>query len=194
MTEPRTIRDRAAAVRQAAPATAFSAALLLYFGFVHFAAPSGGDLFSQASSVLYHTLRIGGAAIAVAAAWLGSGHRPALLVAGIVAVGVGSLMMLAAAGMLIDGGSGVNSLIVMVCGGSFVAGGLRDIGTFRARMDQPVTERAMQLGSAQPTLQESETVPEVYPGAPELRAGTPPGGYLASFAGRPINDERQRKS
>ncbi len=113
-------------VRRAATGTAIGAALLLFFGFVHLARPTGTDLFSQAWLVVYYALRIGGVASAAIAVWLWTGHRPALIVDAVVAVLLGVIFVLSGLAMLFDGGGAFQSAIITICGGSFVSSGFRN--------------------------------------------------------------------
>ena len=112
-------------VRQAATGTAIGAVLLLFFGFVHLARPTGTDLFSHAWLVVYYALRIGGVASAAIAVWLWTGQRPALIADAVVAVLLGVILVLSGLAMLFDGGGAFESAIITICGGSFVSSGVR---------------------------------------------------------------------
>jgi hypothetical protein len=113
-------------LRQAATGTAIGAALLLFFGFVHLARPTGTDLFSHAWLAVYYALRIGGVASAAMAVWLWTGHRPALIVDAVVAVLLGAIFVLSGLAMLFDGGDVIQSAIITICGGTFVSSGFRN--------------------------------------------------------------------
>lgn len=99
---------------------------MLFFGFAHLAEPSGTDLFGRSWLVLYHTLRIGGLAMATIALWLGTGHLPALLADAVVAILIGAVLILTGAGMLLDGGDALQTIVNVFCGGMFVSSGLRN--------------------------------------------------------------------
>jgi hypothetical protein len=113
-------------VRQAATGTAIGAALMLFFGFVHLARPTGTDLFSHAWLAVYYALRIGGVASAAIAVWLWTGHRPALIVDAVVAVLLGAIFVMCGLAMLFDGGGAFESAIITICGGTFVSSGFRN--------------------------------------------------------------------
>lgn len=113
-------------VRKAAPATLIGAVLMLYFGFVQLARPSGDDLFSRAGLVLYYTLRIGGVAFAGTTLLLFLGWLTALAIDAALAVPTGAVLVGCGVAMMVDGGSGINSIILILCGGSFVSSGWRN--------------------------------------------------------------------
>lgn len=113
-------------VRQAATGTAVGAAMMLFFGFLYLARPSGTDLFGQASVVVYHAMRIGGAFTAGIACWLWFGHLPALIVDSLVAMGLGCIFVVGAGVMLMDGGDALQSVIIGFCGVTFFSSGMRN--------------------------------------------------------------------
>ncbi|MDO8630345.1 MAG: hypothetical protein Q7R41_07615 [Phycisphaerales bacterium] len=113
-------------IRQAGTGTAIGAALLLFFGFVQLARPTGTDLFSHAWLAVYYALRIGGVASAAIAFWLWTGHRPALIADAVLAVLLGAIFVLSGLAMLFDGGGAFQCAIITICGGMFVSSGFRN--------------------------------------------------------------------
>ncbi len=113
-----------------APA-AIGAAFLLYFGFLHLAEPTGTDLFNRANWVFYHTLRLGGLAMAAVAFWSLLGQGITLAVDAVVAVLIGALLILTGLAMTIDGGDMPQTIINVVCGGMFISSGLHNWKDYR---------------------------------------------------------------
>ena len=113
------------AVRQNAVSAAIAAACMLYFGFRAFAEPTGASLFERSNWILFHTLRIGGIAMALVAigSWLG--YRPVLMVDAVVSTVVGLLFIVSGGGMLIDGGAAIQNALVILFGLMFVSAGVR---------------------------------------------------------------------
>jgi len=116
----------ASRVRQNALSAAIAAALMIYFGFFSLLEPSGPGLFNGAALAMYHTLRIGGIAMALVALWSLLGDRTVLLVDGIASTVIGVLFVLAAVGLLLGGGRMIDSVLYVVFGSMFVSSGLRN--------------------------------------------------------------------
>ena len=76
--------DAVMRVRQNAAPAAVGAVFLLYFGFFQLAEPTGTGLFDRASWVFYHTLRVGGVAMAVVALWSLAGQAVTLAIDAVV--------------------------------------------------------------------------------------------------------------
>jgi len=196
MEAPLDNRTLSAHARQAGTAAAIGAALLLYFGFVQLAAPTGNDLFSQSWWLLYHTLRVGGIALGIVTLWLWTGHAPALLVDGIVTGAIGAILILTGVGMLVDGGGMGQPVINVLCGGMFVSAGLynarlylgRSPGTDRPEsaarpIDLPTRPaRNQEHAESDVRTQLHETSDESQAKAPTAEEPPPPGGYLAALA------------
>ena len=113
-------------VRRSASSAAIAAALMVYFGFVRLAEPTGDDLFSRAGLAFYHTLRIGGVAMAVIAAASLWGNRHVLIVDAVVSAVIGALFALTGIAMWIDGGGGLQSILNLAFGGMFISAGVRN--------------------------------------------------------------------
>jgi len=118
-------------VRQNVAPAAVGATFLLYFGFFHLAEPTGTGLFDRASWVFYHTLRVGGAALAAIAAWSLLGQPITLAIDAVVTVAIGALLILTGLGMAIDGGEILQTIINVVCGGMFTSSGIRNWRDYR---------------------------------------------------------------
>lgn len=142
------IRDR---VRKAAPATLIGAGLMLYFGFVHLARPSGDDLFNRAGLVLYYTLRLGGVALAGITVLLFLGWLGALALDAAIAIPTGAILMGCAAAMMLDGGGAINSVILILCGGSFISSGWRNAQEFLQIRQGRLTRRILIAGGDEST-------------------------------------------
>ena len=117
------IQDR---VRKAAWATMIGAALMLYFGFIYLGRPSGDDLFHRAALVLYYTLRIGGIAFAGISLLLYLGWLGALMLDAALALPTGAILIVCGVVMMLDQGGWVNSVILILCGASFLSSGWRN--------------------------------------------------------------------
>jgi hypothetical protein len=116
------ILDLGASVRSNTGGAALAAGLLIFFGFIYLAEPASG----AGASVLFHTLRFGGLAMVVVSVWLSFGHLPALAADAAVSILIGALIAFSGAVMLISGYWWVNSLVILVSGGTFLTGGLRN--------------------------------------------------------------------
>ena len=105
---------------------------MIYFGFYGLAEPTGTDLFSKANWVFFHTLRIGGIALAVLALWSLSGQRLALIVDAVVSIAIGVLFAATGVAMLVDGGGTLQSVINVMFGWMFVSSGRRNWSDYYA--------------------------------------------------------------
>ena len=201
--------DVSGRVKTQASSAWIGAAMLLFFGFGYLTEPSGTDLFSKAAWVFYQTLRIGGIAMAAAAAFLTTGHTLALAVDAVVAVTVGLLLIATGAVMFIDGGEALQPLINVICGTGFASSGRRSWAAYTSlaagAIEPPALTREDQGRSTPPPLprgDQGESPPPPLPRGDEegffkessepLRAsnfefGTSPPSYLASLA------EKKRK-
>ncbi len=112
-------------VRRNAGTAAIAAVLMLYFGFAQLAEPGGTDLFSRCNLVFYHALRVGGVAMTIIAVWSWFGYPSALMVDSVVSVVIGVVFMLTGAGMLVDGGASLQSVLIVIFGGMFLSAGIR---------------------------------------------------------------------
>ena len=113
-------------VRQNVAPAAIGAAFLLFFGFLRLTEPTGTELFDNASWVFYHTLRLGGLAMAAIAAWSVFGHPITLAIDAVVTVAIGTLFIITGLGMAVDGGAMGQTIINVVCGGMFISTGVRN--------------------------------------------------------------------
>lgn len=180
---------------------------MIYFGFFYgLTEPSGTDLFSRANWVFFHTIRLGGIAMAVLALCSLSGQRLTLIVDAIVSIAIGLLFALTGVVMLIDGGGILQSVLNVMFGWMFVSAGRRNWSDYYALADR-VEHTARPMASpphirppppqaTQPRAAAATTVPlaieEIKPKAPEPRAPTTPepeptpedapDGFLESFA------------
>jgi len=118
-------------VRQNVVPAAIGAGFLLYFGFLHLAEPTGTDLFNRANWVFYHTLRLGGLAMAAVALWSMLGQGITLAVDAVITVVIGGLLILTGLAMAIDGGDMLQTIINVVCGGMFVSSGRHNWKDYR---------------------------------------------------------------
>jgi len=116
----------ASQVRQNAWSAAIAAALMIYFGFFVLAEPTGAGLFSWSALAFYHTLRIGGIAMALIVLWSLLGDRTVLLVDGIASSVIGALFVLSAVGLLLGGGAMFETLLYVVFGSMFISSGRRN--------------------------------------------------------------------
>lgn len=186
--------DAAQRIRSQVSSPLIGAALMLYFGFVHMAEPSGTDLFGRAAWVFFQTLRIGGVAMAVVAAALMTGHPLALILDAAVTMICGLLFLGTGVAMLLDSGDMVQILINLFCGTSFVSSGMRSWRGY-----ETIAGRQRPTDRSPPTLNEVPRTPQPVwppsatgslPGATgSLSASvhsepdeTPTGGYLAALA------------
>lgn len=188
-----------------------AAGILLYFGFVRLAEPSGTGLFEQANVWFYHAVRIGGVSLAIVAAASATGHGTVLVADAVVSGAIGAVFIVTAGLMLIGGGDAVNSVLILVFGGLFVSEALREghafVGCLRgARVHRAAGVAEPRAHVSEPTGHHGSAGP--VPGAPPLRVEArststadacsvatsaspsmdPPSGYLAAFAKRPSAD------
>ena len=190
-------------VRQNVAPAAIGAAFLLYFGFFQLAEPTGTELFDRASWVFYHTLRVGGFAMAAVAAWSMFGQPITLAVDAVVTVAIGILLILTGLGMSVDGGAMVQTIINVVCGAMFSSSGVRNWRDFRVisstkKLNDPPT-LTRDLGDSDRRPQPSQDVRRKPPslsrgegrgdGQAQRESTTPvappPEGFLASLAKKP---------
>lgn len=121
------ILDLGASVRSNTGGAALAAGLLIFFGFIYpFEPVAGSGLFYAGQSLLFFALRVGGLAMVAVSVWLAFGHLPALAADAAVSIVLGAMIAIAGAFMLIDGGWWVQALIILVSGGTFLTGGLRN--------------------------------------------------------------------
>jgi len=189
----------AARVRQNVVPAAIGAAFLLYFGFLHLAEPTGTDLFNRANWVFYHTLRLGGLAMAAVALWSMLGQGITLAVDAVITVVIGGLLILTGLAMAIDGGDMLQTVINVVCGGMFVSSGRHNWKDYRFLSPRTASRAATFRTPGLPDLNRpAHTVPTVRPklhsssqgerrdeGREHREAATPPpppDGFLAALA------------
>jgi len=169
--------DAAQRVRSQLFPALIGAALMLYFGFVQMAEPTGTDLFNRAAWVFYQTLRLGGVAMALVAASLLTGHPLALIADAVVTVICGLLFVGTGGGMLLGGGEMIQIVINLFCGTSFVSSGMR---SWKGYYNIAVPVASPLVGGV------SESAPRT------SRDATPdetrPSGYLAALA-----DQKRRQ-
>ncbi len=142
--------DLESCVRSNTGSAALTAGLLIFFGFFWLDVQSGTDAFSQAATVFVYTLRLGGLAMALVAGWCSFGQPLALLGDAIVSCIIGALVLITSAIMVLDGGSGVQGLISVVCAVWFISVGLRngrDFLTATATGVESEEDAVEQLGS-----------------------------------------------
>ena len=121
------ILDLGASVRSNTGGAALATGLLIFFGFIYpFEPAAGSGLFYAGQSLLFFSLRVGGLAMVAVSVWLSFGHMPALAADAAVSIVLGSMIAIAGGFMLIDGGWWVQALIILVSGGTFLTGGLRN--------------------------------------------------------------------
>jgi len=116
----------AAAVRSNATSAAIAAACLIYFGFFHLSHPTGNDWFSLGNLILFYSLRIGGVALAVVAAWSLLGHSGVLIVDAAISVPIGLAFIVSGILMLVDGGGTFQSVLILIFGAMFISAGVRN--------------------------------------------------------------------
>lgn len=186
-------------VRRNAGSAAIAAVFMLYFGFERLSEPTITDLFSKANWVFYHTVRIGGVAMAAIAVWSWIGHTSALIVDAVVSIVIGALFALTGVCMLIDGGGMFQTILNGVFGWMFYAAGVNNWSTYqeiksnntdndmfsthtreismidsRPQVDQIMED---QIEIKKPSAIEESQIVEEPPVVEES-----PGGFLASFA------------
>ena len=190
----------AARVRQNVAPAAIGAAFLLYFGFYsQLTEPTGTELFDRAWWVLYHTLRVGGVALAAIALWSMLGQGITLAVDAVVAVLIGALLILTGLAMAIDGGDMLQTIINVVCGGMFISSGLHNWKDYRCPSPRTTSRATTFRTPGLPDLNHpAQTAPTVRPkphsssqgerrdeGREHREAATPPPppeGFLAALA------------
>jgi len=182
--------DSAMRVRQNVAPAAIGALLLLYFGFLHLAEPTGTDVFGRASWVFYHTLRLGGLAMGVVALWCVLGQSVALVVDAVITVLIGVLLILTGLAMAVDGGDMIQTIINVVCGGMFISSGVRNWRDYRflgatlasTRTKIPAPPFPLPKEGRGEGQRQRESMTPVVP---------PPEGFLASLAKKkpPPNDD-----
>jgi len=127
--------DIAQRVRRNTGSAALAAVCLIYCGFFYLGEPAGSDLFAVSAFVFFHTLRIGGILMALVALASLTGHKAALLLDGVVSVGIGFLLALTGVGMLIDGGEALQSILNLMFGAMFISYGAKNGRDFFAYAD-----------------------------------------------------------
>ncbi|MCH8149191.1 MAG: hypothetical protein IH987_14615 [Planctomycetes bacterium] len=121
------IIDLGTSVRSNTGGAAIAAGLMIFFGFIFLDEPAGGSgWYSVGASLLFLALRVGGLVMVGVSAWLSLGHLPALAADAAASIVLGAMIALAGGFMLIDGGWWVQSLVILVSGGSFLTSGLRN--------------------------------------------------------------------
>ncbi|HNQ23723.1 MAG TPA: hypothetical protein PKK06_11570 [Phycisphaerae bacterium] len=128
--------DMVRAVRQTAGPAAIAAACLLIFGY-YVSGAFGSSLFLVAHSIMLWTLRIGGVAMVISAAWCWWGRPSALLFDGVAAIVIGMLLLVSAALMIVAGAMGLAQALYLVFGYLFVSSGARSWRTYRDLMTYP---------------------------------------------------------
>lgn len=194
------ILDLGASVRSNTGGAALAAGLLIFFGFFYLAEPVG----DVGLSLLYYALRYGGLAMVGVSVWLSFGHLPALAADAAVSVVVGGLIALSGAFMLIGDFSWVEGLVVLVSGGTFLTGGLRngrdfvemwriemaddsdneeeDIAALSASKDSPL---AADLARGE-ALPKAKPRPRNDPDLVDMQPTSPPQDATAAGADRPV--------
>jgi len=169
----------ASVVRRNVWPAAIAAVLLCYYGFQALVEPQGGDLFTRSNWVFFHTVRIGGVAMAVLAVWCWLGRPAALAVDGVVSMAIGVSFILSGGGMLIDSGGsiGFNTILIILFGMMFFGSGRHNWQTYRH----------LAAGGRVVVEQYTETfTPPVRPAAPATRSPDPAPGVATPV--RPIED------
>jgi len=140
---PTTPQER---VRAAAPATLIAAVLMLFFGYMYLARPSGDALFERAAIVLYYTLRVGGIAFLVTAGLMFSGLPIGLLLDAAFAMPCGVILLGCGLLMALDGGDPINTVILVLCGIGFLPAGLRSAKQYAAiRRESRISDNSSPL-------------------------------------------------
>jgi len=178
-------------IRGQAGSALLGAGLMLFFGFAYMNEPAGTDLFNRAAWVFFHTLRIGGVAMLLAACALMSGYTVALLLDAVVAGIIGLLLIGTGVAMAVDGGDLVQTAINLFCGYGFVTSARKNWSVYQ----QSAGATGSLPASAPPPLPRGDKggfvrAAKVEP--PPLRTSnfelpTSPSGYLAALA------EKKRK-
>jgi len=132
MNDSQTSSPVAARVRANFVPAVIAAVLLILFGFLYLAKPTGTDLYSRSAQVFYHTLRIGGVAMALIAMWSLTGRRHALLADAVASLVIGLLFILSGGGMIVDGGGVFPSSLNILFGLMFMSAGLHNGRAFAA--------------------------------------------------------------
>jgi len=125
----------ATVVRRNVWPAAIAAVLLCYYGFetVPIVPVAASPLLENSNLLFYHTLRVGGVALASLAVWCWLGKPLALAVDGVVSVLIGVLFLLCGGGMLIgSGGSiGINTILIILFGMMFFGSGRHNWQTYQ---------------------------------------------------------------
>ena len=194
-------------VRSNAGSTTIAAALMLYFGFVHLAEPTGTDLFSWAAWILFHTLRIGGITMAILAVWSLIGQPIVMAVDAFASIIIGAIFMLTGLAMFIDGGGMFQPLLYAIFGWTFISAGQNNRSTYsyiRSTLNKNTNENPLtpvyqsrtttfsnhhHVTSNSATdltqnIEPSDLEPETMDDLPDNQSpiDTAPDGFLASFA------------
>lgn len=117
--------DVSARVRHNAGSAGLAALCLLFFGFFRFAPPTVTNLFTLGDAIFNYTLRAGGVAMGVIALWLLLGRPITLIVDAVATIAIGVLLALSAVMMILGGGFGLNQILYIVFGATFLASGVR---------------------------------------------------------------------
>lgn len=121
-------------VRRNAGSVGIAAALLIYFGFLAgLISPTGTSLFDWGNWIFFHTLRVGGIAMAGITVWSMLGRPVALLADALVSIVIGVLFVLSGVIMLIDGGRG-QAFLNIIFGVMFASAGVRNGRVWAGRM------------------------------------------------------------
>lgn len=116
----------AARVRSNAWSAGIAAVLLCYFGFAVFQFQPVTNAFTAGDAVFNYTLRIGGIAMVLVTLMSLAGWLPTLIVDAVASFSIGLALILGGVLMGIGGGFGVNQILYMVFGATFVSAGLRN--------------------------------------------------------------------
>ena len=134
-------------VRSYAGSAAIAAVLMLYFGFAYLQEPTGTDLFSRSQGGFYHTLRIGGIAMAVLALWFWTGHSAALVLDVLISAIIGAIFAMTGLGMGMDGGGMLQSLLIIIFGWMFISAGVHHWKTYKQMKASSETRDSLLLST-----------------------------------------------
>lgn len=160
----RDMREQVAAAVQANVSSALVAGLsLALFGFFMFSIPEVKDTFTLGDAIFNYTLRIGGAAMLLAAAACLTGRPAALVFDAVMSTLVGIGLIVSSVLMIYGaGGAGINQILYLLFGGMFISAGVRNGRLYGSVSAVPLTET---------TRDRSSTRTEV-PAAPPVHGGT----------------------
>lgn len=113
-------------VRSNTGSAAFAGALLLFFGFYWITGAIGPPFYLNVHTVFHYTLKVGGLALVVVAAWCAFGHPLALLADAVVASLIGLLLVVTGVLMFVAVQQPIQPFINVVCGIMFITSGLRN--------------------------------------------------------------------